>query len=297
MTRLAFLGTPEVAVVALRELHDAGHDVALVVTPPDRRRGRGSALMPTPVKQCALELGIPVTSRVADVVDANVELGVVVAYGTLIRAEVLERVPMVNLHFSLLPRWRGAAPVERAILAGDDKTGVCLMALEKTLDTGPVYARMEVPILAGETAAELRLTLADIGAGLLVQRLAGGFATLGTPVPQRGEPVYAAKIDRSELQLVWQRRATELERVVRVGRAWTTFRARRLIVERARVVEAAPDGHGLDRHVPGTLLGDEVVCGMGSLELLEVRPEGRSVQAFDAWQRGARPTVGERLGD
>jgi methionyl-tRNA formyltransferase len=304
MTRLAFLGTPEVAVHALRALHEAGHDVALVVTAPDRRRGRGSALAPTPVKGCALELGIPVSDRVADVLDADVELGVVVAFGTLIRAEVLRQVPMVNVHFSLLPRWRGAAPVERALLAGDEKTGVCLMALERTLDTGPVYARVELAVLPGETAAELRARLSDIGAGLLVERLSGGLATLGIPVPQVGEAVYASKIDRTELQLVWERSAVDLERLVRIGRAWTTFREKRLIVERSRIAgavvgdEPAPQAAPAPQApVPGTLHGDEVVCGIDRLQLLQVRPEGRSVQSFEAWRRGARPQPGERLGE
>jgi methionyl-tRNA formyltransferase len=311
VTRLAFLGTPEVAVGPLRALHDAGHVVALVVTAPDRRRGRGSALAPTPVKKCALELGLDVSSRVADVLDANVELGVVVAFGTLIRADVLGRVPMVNMHFSLLPRWRGAAPVERAILAGDDRTGVCLMALDEGLDTGPVYARVEAPILPDQTAAGLRARLAELGTALLLERLAGGVATLGTPVPQTGEALYAAKIDRDELRLAWQRPAVELDRLVRVGRAWTTFRGKRLIVERARVATAGPPrcddtgpnrddgGAGAERLgglVPGTLVGDQVICGEGRLELLEVRPEGRAAQAFDAWRRGARPTAGECLG-
>ncbi len=297
----------------MRALRDAGHDVALVVTAPDRRRGRGSALAPTPVKQHALELGLTVSSKVADVLDANVELGVVVAFGTLIRAGVLEQVPMVNLHFSLLPRWRGAAPVERAILAGDEKTGVCLMALDEGLDTGPVYACVETAILPGQTAAELRACLAELGTALLLERLAGGVATLGAPVPQRGEALYAAKIDPGELRLVWQRPALELDRLVRVGRAWTTFRGRRLIVERARVAtDRGPgaDGAGPEidragpggeqrpsRPMPGTLVGDEVICGEGRLELLEVRAEGRSVLAFEAWQRGARPTAGECLGD
>jgi len=301
MTRLAFLGTPEVAVVALAALYDAGHDVALVVTSQDRRRGRGSALLASPVKRCALELGLEVTDRVADVLSADVELGVVVAFGTLISAEVLEKVPMVNLHFSLLPRWRGAAPVERAILAGDDMTGVCLMALDEGLDTGPVYARVEVPILPGETAAELRARLAVVGRCLVVERLAGGLATLGAPVAQTGSPVYAAKIDRGELRLNWERPAVELERLVRVGRAWTTFRGRRLIVERARLAE--PEGDDGDsgtpsvaRPSPGALVGDTVVCGQGRLELLEVRPEGRAAQGFDAWRRGARPTEDECLG-
>ncbi len=312
MTRLAFLGTPEVAVGFLRALHGAGHDVALVVTAPDRRRGRGSALVPTPVKQCALDLALPVSSRVADVLEARVELGVVVAFGTLIRADVLGQVPMVNLHFSLLPRWRGAAPVERAILAGDERTGVCVMALDEGLDTGPVYARVEASIRPGETAAELRARLADLGTALLLERLAGGVATLGTPVPQRGEALYAAKIDSGERRLAWQRSAVELDRLIRIGRTWTTFRGKRLIVERARVARGAEPGGqvavpgdegaearalGLARPVPGTLVGDQVVCGQGCLELLEVRPEGRSILAFDAWLRGARPAVGECLGE
>ncbi len=304
MTRLAFLGTPEVAVGFLRALHDAGHDVALVVTAPDRRRGRGTALTPTPVKLCALGLGLPVSGRVADVLYAKVELGVVVAFGTLIRADVLAQVPMVNLHFSLLPRWRGAAPVERAILAGDDRTGVCLMALDEGLDTGPVYARVEAPILPRETGAELRARLAALGTALLLERLAGGVATLGTPVPQAGEALYAAKIDRDELRLAWQRPAFELERLVRVGRAWTTFRGKRLIVERARLAADGAPGDdaqapekGLARSLPGTLVGGQVICGQGRLELLEVRPEGRSAQAFDAWRRGTRPAAGECLGE
>lgn len=194
--------------------------------------------------------------------------------------------------------------MERAILAGDERTGVCLMALDEGLDTGPVYARVETPILPGQTAAELRACLAGLGTALLLERLAGGVATLGTPVPQAGEALYAAKIDRGELQLTWERPAVELERLVRVGRAWTRFRGKRLIVERARaVVAAAPGGDDVEasaqraaRPASGTLIGGEVVCGLGRLELLEVRPEGRSAQDFDAWRRGARPTVGECLG-
>jgi len=302
VTRLAYLGTPDVAAVVLKAVHDAGHDVAVVVTEPDRRRGRGGALVPTAAKQCALELGLAVSYRVEDVLEAGVELGVVVAFGRLVRPDVLRRVPMVNLHFSLLPRWRGAAPVERAILAGDAFTGVSLMALDEGLDTGPLYARVETAIGPEETAASLRLRLAQLGSELLVGRLAGGVATLGTPVPQTGDAVYATKIEPSELRIAWERSAVELHRLVRVGRAWTTFRHKRLIVERARVVAVARGDDATDGSsriaspASGTLLGDEVVCGDGRLELLQVRPEGRSVQLFSAWRRGARPAEGERLG-
>ena len=152
----------------------AGHDIALVVTQPDRRRARGAGLLPTPVKAAALELGLAVTDRVDDALDAGAELGVVVAFGRLIKPHVLAKLPMVNLHFSLLPRWRGAAPVERAILAGDTETGVCLMALEEGLDTGPVYACQRVTIGPEETAEELRDRLVEIGTAMLVERLAEG---------------------------------------------------------------------------------------------------------------------------
>jgi len=265
----------------------ASHDVALVVTRPDRRRGRGGALIPSPVKAVALAEGITVTEDVDDVLDAGVDLGVVVAFGRLIKPHVLERVPMVNLHFSLLPRWRGAAPVERAILAGDTETGVCLMAVEAGLDTGPVYRCERVDIGAEETADELRARLAAIGTSLLVEELEEG---LGPPVPQEGEATYAAKLESEELRLDWSRPAAELQRVVRLGRAWTTFRGRRLRVLRAKAAEEGPSPSVLDGTVVGT--GD----GQG-LALEEVQAEGRGATPAVDWLRGARPSAGERLGE
>ena len=265
----------------------AGHDVALVVSQPDRRRGRGAGLSPSPVKAAALEMGIPVTSRVDDVLDTGVELGVVVAFGRLVKPHVLERVPMVNLHFSLLPRWRGAAPVEAAILAGDRETGVCLMALEEGLDTGPVYECCTVPIGDEETADELRARLVDVGTALLVERLGTG---LGEPRPQEGQATHAPKIEPDDLRIDWARPGDELHRLVRLGRAWTTFRGRRLRVHRARWVPAGPP--------PGVLEGLVVGAGDGTgLELVEVVPEGRGVQPANAWRNGARPAPGERLGE
>ena len=284
---LAYLGSPAAAVPPLEALLGDGHEVRLVVTQPDRRRGRGGALVPTPVKAAALGAGLPVTDRVDDLLESGVELGVVVAFGRLVKPHVLARVPMVNLHFSLLPRWRGAAPVERAILAGDTETGVCLMALEEGLDTGPVYRRERVVIGKDETADELRDRLVGIGTALLVDALREG---LGQPVPQEGEPTYAAKIDTAELRLDWQRAGVELHRLVRVGRAWTTFRGARLGVLRANLVEGA----GAQ---PGSLHGVVVGTGDGDgLELVEVQPEGRSPMSAVAWRNGARPVPGEPLG-
>jgi methionyl-tRNA formyltransferase len=263
--RLVFLGTPEAATVPLRRLVDAGHEVALVVTRVDTRRGRGSGVSPSPVKATALELGLPVSHEVDDVLRTGAELGVVVAFGRIIKPHVLAGVPMVNLHFSLLPRWRGAAPVERAILAGDAETGVCLMDVEEGLDTGGVHACVATPIGDDETASELRARLVALGSELLVDRLAAG---LGVASPQEGEPSYAAKITPDDLRLDWSRPAVELHRVVRVGGAWTTFRGARVKVHAARVEQ--------DRLVPTVL-----------------QPEGRAPMPFEAWSRGARLAAGE----
>ncbi|MGA1358221.1 MAG: methionyl-tRNA formyltransferase, partial [Ilumatobacteraceae bacterium] len=149
--RIVYLGTPEVAVSPLRALVAAGVDVALVITRVDKRRGRGGELSPSPVKRAAMDLGIPVSHRLEDALTVGADLGVVVAYGRIIPAAVLERLAMINVHFSLLPRWRGAAPVERALLAGDQETGICIMRVEEGLDTGVVYARVVVPIRPDHT--------------------------------------------------------------------------------------------------------------------------------------------------
>jgi methionyl-tRNA formyltransferase len=274
--------------VALRAIVDAGHEVGLVVTRPDKRRGRHEPPRPSPVKAVALELGLPVATRAEDALAVGAELGVVVAYGRIIKNEVLEHLPLVNAHFSLLPRWRGAAPVERAILAGDTVTGVCLMAIDEGLDTGPVYRCEQVAIGPEETAAELRSQLATLGASLLVAALATG---LGEPVPQHGEPTYAQKIEPADLFLDWQRPAVELHRVVRLGRAWTTWRGRRLLVLAARVSDR-PDG----ARAPGQLQGDVVVTGQGGLRLVTVQPEGRGPMAAADWLRGARPRLNESVG-
>ena len=299
MARIVFLGTPEAAVEPLRTLVAAGHDVALVVTRPDKRRGRGSNLVPSPVKATALDLGLAVTDKLADALDCGAELGVVVAYGRIIPAEVLERLPMVNLHFSQLPRWRGAAPVERAVLAGDATTGVCLMAVEAGLDTGPIYAEEDTPIDEAESVDELRRRLVAIGSRLLETHLADGLSGLPTPHPQVGEPTYAEKIRPEELELHWEEDAAQLRRVIHLGRAWTTFRGKRLRVLRAEPVPtddgdsaAAPEGAS-----PGALDGEVVTAGEGSrLRLVTVQPEGRQPMAAADWRRGVRPEPGERLG-
>ena len=212
----------------------------------------------------------------------------VVAYGRIIKPHVLAVLPMVNIHFSLLPRWRGAAPVERAILAGDEVTGVCVMALEEGLDTGPVYACEERPIGEDETLEEVRGALTAIGTRMLVDLLAAG---LPEPRPQEGEPTYAAKIEPEEHHLDWSRPAVELHRVVRLGQAWTTFRDRRLRILRTAVSPRAELSPG---ELDAGLL--QVGAGAGALDLIEVQPEGKGPQPAASWRNGARLQAGERLG-
>lgn len=290
MTRLAYLGTPALAVPPLRALVEAGLEVAAVVTRVDKRRGRGNELLPSPVKAAALELGIPVHHKVDDLLGSGVELGVVVAFGQLIRPHVLAEIPMVNLHFSLLPRWRGAAPVERAFLAGDEVTGVCLMQLEEGLDTGPVYECAEVRIRAEETAGELRAELVDIGTEMLVRRLATG---LGEPEAQVGEPTYAAKLTPDELRIDWTAGATAISRLVRFGGAWTELRGKRLKVLEVAVDEVVVDEVADDGALEPNLLDGENV---GVVRLVRVQPEGKGPMAFSDFARGARLAPGERLG-
>jgi len=289
--RLVYLGTPAMAVPPLQALVTSGWEVALVVTGADARRGRGSATSPSPVKAAALELGLPVVHRVDDVLSVGADLGVVVAYGRLIRRRILERLGFVNLHFSLLPRWRGAAPVERALLAGDRETGVCLMQVEEALDTGPVFARRRVPIDVRVTAHALRHQLVEIGSELLTTTLVTG---LHDPVPQEGEATYAAKLTPADLEVHWDADAEAIDRLVRVGGAWTTWRGRRL-----KLLDAEPitDDNGTSASAtPGTLAGDGVVTGSGRLRLLTVQPEGKGPMLATAWRHGAHPGPGERLG-
>lgn len=283
----------------LRALVGAGHDVRLVVTRPDRRRGRGGGTSPSPVKAAALELGLPVGHDVREVPGAGVDLGVVVAYGRIVPAEVLAAVPMLNLHFSLLPRWRGAAPLERAILAGDPTTGVCVMGVEETLDTGPVYARREVPV-DELTLVALQEQMSGIGAGMLVELLAAGPGGLPAPEPQLGEPTYAEKLAPEELRLRWEQPAVQLARVVRLGRAFTSFRGRRVrvLAASAEPWPASPaSGGAAGDEAPGTLLpAGRVATGQGVLVLERVQPEGRAEMGAGEWLRGLRPEPGEVLG-
>jgi methionyl-tRNA formyltransferase len=293
--RLVFLGTPADAVPPLRALVAAGHEIAFVVTQPDRRRSRGKGNDPSPVRSAADELGLPVLTPVKareivdDVRASGAQLGVVVAFGQLLPVALLEALPLgfVNVHFSLLPRWRGAAPVERAVLAGDTETGVCLMELEAGLDTGPVYASTRVPIGERETAGELRARLVDVGTKLLVDHLPDVGAA--PPAPQVGEPTYADKLTVEEFELDPARPAPELDRLVRAGNprpgAWMRVGGRRVKVWRTHPAPASPGSPG------AFTAGGALVTADGLLVLDEVQPEGKRVMSGAAWRAGLRTDV------
>jgi methionyl-tRNA formyltransferase len=297
--RLVFCGTPASAIGPLRALHDAGHDIVLVVTQPDTRRGRGSATSPSPVRAVADELNLSVRTPahaseiVAEVQESGADLGVVVAYGQLLPQALLDALPLgfVNLHYSLLPRWRGAAPVERAILAGDAETGVCVMRLEAGLDTGPIYDCERTPISADETAGDLLERLGQIGTDLLVRVVPQ--VPERAPTPQAGEATLAPKVTVDEFRLDAQRPAVELAQVVRAGNprpgAWTTIEGRRLKVLRAHA--EVGDGQVGDGEVGAVDRAARVATSDGVLALDEVQPEGRAVMAGNAWRAGVQAPV------
>lgn len=293
------MGTPSPAVPALRALAER-FDVTAVFTRPDRPKGRGLKLEPSEVKQAAAELGLRVVqpkslrNEAERIASFEPDVIAVVAYGALLRPDVLSipKLGCVNVHFSLLPRWRGAAPVERALLAGDDRTGVTTMLMDEGLDTGPVLLVEEIPIAADETSGTLRSKLAEIGAPLLVRTIDELDSI--TPTPQDDtRATFAAKIDPGEAELDPRAEtATALERKVRGLQpspgAFMWFRGKRLKVWRA--VPEAGDGEA------GTFIDHGVQTTNGRLRLLEVQPEGKRRMSADEFVNGYRPKDGEAIG-
>jgi len=255
--------------------------------------------MPSPVKECAQRLGLPVGHAVDELLDLHrrepVDLGVVVAYGALVKPHVLRELPMVNIHVSLLPRWRGAAPIERALLAGDTETGVCIMQVEEGLDTGGVLATARMPIDERTTADDIRARLIADGTALLLRQLRDG---LSVPVPQEGEPTHAAKIEPGELRIEWSRDAATISRLIRLGGAWTTHRGRRLKIHVADVRPSSSENGSLEGGAIRTVDGHVVVgTADGVLVLRTVQAEGKNRMDAGAWANGAQLTSGEVLGD
>jgi len=304
--RVVFMGTPDVAVPSLRALIDSPHDVAAVVTQPDKQRGRGRGVSASPVKQLAKEHGIPVlqpaSPKEAGFADALAvfepqALGVV-AYGHILPVAVLEVAPAMNAHFSLLPHYRGAAPVQRALMDGATETGVSVFMIEPTVDTGPVVAVERVEVGSEETAGELLERLAPIGARLLVRSINDLERGTLTPVSQSDvEASPAPKIKPEEAEIDWRRPARDLANLVRALNpqpgAFTTTRGKRLLVWRARPVDT--DG------APGIVLsaGPDLVVGTGSggLALTEVQIEGRRALRAEEFLRGYRLEAGRPLAE
>lgn len=306
--RLLFAGTPEVAVPSLRLLLDSPHEVVAVLTRPAAPAGRGRALAPSPVAVLAAERGVEVLTpqRPGDpeflrrLGELAPDCAPIVAYGGLIPPAALA-VPAhgwVNLHFSLLPAWRGAAPVQHAVMAGDDVTGACTFALEEGLDTGPVYGHVTETIGPRDTSGDVLARLAESGGQLLLATLDGIASGRLAPVPQAGDDVsFAPKLSVDDARLVWTDPALRVDRVARACTpapgAWTTFRAERLGVG---PVLLAPEVTDLG---PGELRAGkrEVHVGTGScaVRLGQVRPAGKRPMAAGDWARGVRPEPGEVL--
>lgn len=296
--RLAFMGTPEFAVPSLSEILASGYDVARVYTQPPQRAGRGKQMRKSPVHEFAEIMGVPVEtpesfrkSKVIDKLEAlNIDVACVVAYGQILpqRALGAPRLGCLNLHGSKLPRWRGAAPVQRAIMAGDPDTAVQIMQMEKGLDTGPVLLSELVQITPTDTAGGLSDRMSRIGAGLWPRTLAalerGGLEA----TPQSGEPTYAAKIDKVEARLDWIKPAQELECHIRglspFPGVWCELPTRKG-VERVKIhLAAVEDGSGK----PGAVLDGEllIACGDQALRLLKLQPAGKGVMNADEYLRG-----------
>ena len=305
--KLAFLGTSEFAVPALRALVDAGHDVIAVYTRAPKPAGRGQQERRTPVHELALSLALPVRTpkslkseeeaQAFEVLD--LDAAVVVSYGHILPKRFLEAPVLgcINIHGSLLPRWRGAAPIHRAILAGDAETGVTTMRMDEGLDTGAMLLAERTPISAADTAETVHDRLAELGARLIVSTLDGLLAKTLDAVPQSEAGVtYAHKLGKEEGALDWRRPAAELERKVRAFHPWpgTTFEVG---TERIKVHEAALT---LAAGAPGTVSLSRdgfpvVACAVGGLKLLKLQRAGKAAQPADAFLRGFALPAGTML--
>ncbi len=299
--RLIFMGTPDFAVPTLCALVEAGHNICAVYSQPPARAGRGKQLRPSPVYAKAEELGLEVRTPEsmrdpqarAEFLAVEADAAVVVAYGQILPKEIINgpRLGCFNVHGSLLPRWRGAAPIQRSILAGDAETGITIMQMETGLDTGPMLLKGSTPI-DSKTAGDLHDELMAIGARLMVEAL----ANLDTISPQEQDDAfvtYAAKIDKAEAAIDWSKPAEEIERQVRAFSpfpgAWFMLDGERIKLLRAEVVEAAGKA--------GTVLDERmtIACGDGAIRPLELQRAGKPALSVEDYLRGRPAPVGSAL--
>ncbi|HEU5443031.1 MAG TPA: methionyl-tRNA formyltransferase [Steroidobacteraceae bacterium] len=318
--RIVFAGTPEFAVPTLLSLMDSPHQLVGILTQPDRPRGRGQRLTPSPVKAAGMSVPLAQPQSLRSAEDRaqlaawRPDVLVVVAYGLILPKEVLQipRLGCVNVHASLLPRWRGAAPIERAILAGDETTGVTIMLMDEGLDTGPALLQQPLAIDAADTGASLRGKLAALGAPLLLEALRGLENGTLHPRPQPADGVtYARKLEKREAPIDWRRSAAEIERQVRALQPWPVAETsqsdpdpraavpQRLLIHAARVapVSGPPDAEPSPAVPPGSIVETDashdsgyirVQCGSGRLDLLTLqRPGGQRLSA-SVFTRGPR---------
>lgn len=302
--RVIFMGTPEFSVPVLDALVLAGHEVVCVYCQPPRPAGRGKKDRPSPVQTRAEELGLPVRHPVslktheaqAEFAALDADIAVVVAYGLILPQAVLDAPAQgcLNIHASLLPRWRGAAPIHRAIMAGDPETGVCIMQMEAGLDTGPVLLREATPIRTTETTIQLHDRLSEMGARLIIDALAK-LPDL-TPEPQPSEGVtYAAKIDKAEARIDWAKPAAQVDRLIRglspFPGAWFEVGGTRVKV----LGSSLADGSG----APGEVLDASlrVACGQGAVQLTRLQRAGKAAQDVAVFQQGAQIASGTILGE
>lgn len=300
--RLAFMGSPDFAVPALRALHEAGHSIAAVYCQPPRPAGRGQSVRPCPVHRAAVSLGLPVRTPTRLRTDAEALLGfqqlrldaaVVAAYGLILPQPMLQAPAhgCLNIHASLLPRWRGAAPIQAAILAGDQETGITIMQMDAGLDTGAMLLQESVPITAETTGAVLHDQLAALGARLILTAL----ATHPAPVPQDDAlATYAPKLSKDDGRIDWRQPADQIDRQIRAFDPWpSTFTTLDGTV--LKILAAAPtDGHG----PPGTVLDTalSVACGSGALRIRRLQLAGRAPLDSAAFLRGHPVPPGTILG-
>jgi len=306
--RLIFMGSPDFSVPVLTALIDAGHEVVCVYAQPPRPAGRGQKERPGPVHAAALERGLDVRTptsfknpeTVAEFEALNADVAVVVAYGLILPKPILgaPKLGCINVHASLLPRWRGAAPIHRAIMAGDETSGVCIMQMDAGLDTGPVLLRQETPITNQTTASELHDRLSTLGAKLVVPALAGLADGSLTAEAQLDQGVtYASKLEKAEGALDWTRSAQELDRKVRAFNPWPGVwfdHAGEKIKVLAATLESPPVSGG----VPGTVLDEQlmVACGSGALRPTRLQRPGRQKLDLEEFLRGFPVNKGTRLG-
>jgi len=305
--RLAFMGSPDFSVPALKALHDAGHEIAAVYCQPPRPAGRGQNERPCPVDAAARKFGFPVytpttfrdNSTCQDFANLNLDVAVVAAYGLILPTAILQapRLGCINIHASLLPRWRGAAPIQRAILEGDSESGITIMQMDEGLDTGPMLLSGKLAITAATTGESLHDALSAMGSSLIINALNGleEKTLVATPQPDDGA-TYAKKLNRTESQLEWQKSAQQLERQIRAFMPWpgSWFEHDG---ERIKVLAASQTEETGSPGTPGTVVDNQltIACSEGSLRPLTLQRAGKRAMTTDEFLRGSPIPVGTIL--